>query len=100
MATSPASAPMVMDGGTKGLNQSMHNPAAGASQFNAPTPADPDPPPHMTPEAPGAQKIREMKEWKSLSALIERNAIEIAIRDAARTFLQSICPQETLEPGT
>src|SRR4051812_10033989 len=97
MAALPASTPMDMDSGTKGLDQSIHNPAAGTSQFNAPVALDP---PHATPEAPGRQKIREMKAWKSLNYIIERDGTEIAIRAAVKDFLQAIHVPELPRTGT
>ena len=78
---------MDMDGGNKGLDQSRHNPAAGNSQYNADVPPGPLPEAPEAPETPTTQKIREMKVWKSLSCLIERDGTEIAIRIAVKEFL-------------
>ena len=97
MVALPASTPMDMDNVTKGLDQSIHNPAAGTLQFNAPVALDP---PHATPEAPGPQKIREMKAWKSLNYIIERDGTEIAIRAAVKDFLQAIHIPEPPKTGT
>ena len=78
--------------GTKGLEQSRHNLAAGSSQYNAPTAPEPPNAPHNAPhntlpETQAPQKIKEMKEWQFLSSLIERDGAETAIRAAAKDFL-------------
>src|SRR6185312_2852652 len=100
MAASLASQPMVVDDGNKGLDQSIHNPSAGNSQFNAAaTPETPHAPHNAPPETPAPQNIREMKEWKFLSSLIEKDGTEIAIRAAAKDFLQAIRAQEPPEAG-
>ena len=91
---------MVVDGGNKGLDQSIHNPSAGNSQFNADVTPEPPTAPHNAPsETQAPQKIREMKEWQFLSSLIERDGTETAIRAAAKDFLQAIRAQEPPEAG-
>ena len=94
MAALPASDPMTMNTGNKGLDQSRHNPAAGNSQFNATATPQEDAPPHETPEVQNTGKIKEMKEWKYLCSLIERDSTEIAIRVAAKEFNALLLPIE------